>query len=113
MPDVNPLIAIRDKERALAQEIRAAHECADARIAEARVRADAIKSQAERDGMCEAEALYQDGLGRARAEASEIEARGEGDAAALHEVGRARLQEAMQYIIRFVLPREANEPMCQ
>ena len=113
MPDVNPLIAIRDKERALAQEIRAAQERADARVAEARVRADAIKSQAERDGMCEAEALYQDGLGRARTEASKIEARGEADAAALRQAGRARLQDAMQYIIRFVLPRETNEPMSQ
>ena len=109
MPDVNPLIAIRDKERALAQEIRAAQERADARVAQARAHADAIKTQAERDGMREAEALYQDGLLRTRAEVSEIKARGEADAAALRETGRARIHEAVEYIVRFVLPHETND----
>jgi vacuolar-type H+-ATPase subunit H len=113
MSEANPLIAIRDKERALAQAISAAHARADARVAEARARADAIQSQAERDGMREAEALYQDGIERARAEAGEIQARGEADAAALRAAGRARLEEAVEYIIRFVLPHEANEPMNQ
>ena len=109
MPDVNPLIAIRDQERALEKEIHAAQERADARIAQARTRADAIKTQAESDGVREAEALYRDGLARAREQAAEINARGETDATALRQAGRARIQQAVEYIVRFVLPK--NEPM--
>ena len=105
----SPLAIIRDQERAIAQQIRAAQERADARVADARTRADAIKAQAERDGMRQAETLYQDGIERARAEASEIEARGASGAAALREAGRVGLHEAMEYIVRFVLPHETDD----
>ncbi len=101
---VRPLAAIRDKERALAQEIRAAQERADARVAEARARAVVIKEQAERDGVREAETLLQEGLARARAEAESIRAEGETNAASLREAGRTRVAEAVEYIVSFVLP---------
>ncbi len=105
----SPLAAIRDKERALEKEIRAAQEHANARIADARARADAINAQAERDGMREAETLYQEGLARARTQANQIEERGKADADALRATGRTRIQQAVDYIVRFVLPH--NEPM--
>ncbi len=110
---ITPLAVIRDKERALAQEIHAAQERANALIAQARARADAIKTQAEQDGMREVEVLYQDGLARARRELSEIEARGESDATALGEAGRARIQEAVEYIIRFVLPEDVKDKIAK
>ncbi len=106
---ISPLTIIRNKERALAQEITAAQERANALIAQARARADAIKTQAEQDGMRDAEVLYQDGLARARRELSEIDARGKADAIALGEAGRARIQEAVEYIIRFVLPENEKD----
>lgn len=107
MPEPSsPLGVIREKERALEKEIRAAQERAHARIAETRARADAIKTQAERDGVSEADALYRDGLARAREQAAQIEARGEVDAAALREAGRMRIQQAAECIVRFVLPKK-------
>jgi F-type H+-transporting ATPase subunit b len=98
------LATIRDKERALEKEIRAAQERANARVVEARARADEIKAQAERDGMRDAEALYQDGLAHARLEAQTIQTHGEEQATALRQAGHARIQKAIEYIIQFVLP---------
>jgi vacuolar-type H+-ATPase subunit H len=109
----SPLAVIRDRERAIAQQIRTAQERADARVADARLRSEAMRSQAERDGLRQAQALYEDGLNRARAEANEVLTRGEADAAALREAGRARIQKALEYIIRFVLPHKENESMSQ
>ncbi len=109
-----PLAAIRDQERALAQEIVAAQERANTRIAEARASAAALQAQAERDGVREAETLYHDGMARARSEADALRATGEADAARLRQAGEARLSEAADYIIRFVLPRVVrNEPSSQ
>ncbi|MBI5649953.1 MAG: hypothetical protein HZC40_05815 [Chloroflexi bacterium] len=105
MPDVNPLVAIRDQERALAQKIRAAQERATARIADARARADALKQTAEREGVRDADALYQAGLERARAQAGEIEKNGQAQSVARADAGRAHLARAVESIIAFVLPR--------
>ncbi len=102
---VSPLTAIRDKERALQQAIHNAQERADKQVAEARDRADAIKEQAERDGLRDAETLYQDGLARARAEAETLRKKGEAEATAAGAAGRARIAQAVDYIVRFVLPR--------
>lgn len=104
LPTISPLAVIRDKERALAREIAAAQERANALLVQARARADAIKAQAEQDGRRDAEALYQVGLERARREAGEIRTRGEADDAALREAARSRIQEAVDHIIAFVLP---------
>jgi len=108
MSDVNPLIAIRDRERALAQAIRAAQERAATQIAEARARADALKQQAERDGMRDADTIYQDGLARAHMQAAEIEKQGQSQADALAQTGHAQIACAVEYIIEFVLPRVEN-----
>ncbi len=102
---ISPLAVIREKERALEKEIRTAQERADARIAQARARADAIKAQAERDGVSEAEKLYQEGIARARTQAGAIEEHGEADAVALRDAGRAKIQQAVEYIVQFVLPK--------
>jgi V/A-type H+-transporting ATPase subunit G/H len=101
----SPLAVIRDKERVLAQETRAAQARADARIADARARADAIKQQAEREGVRDAEALFQDGLARARSEADALRMAGEAQATALREQGSKRVAAAVEYIVQFVLPR--------
>ena len=105
MPDVNPLVAIRDQERALAQAMRAAQARAAAQIAAARARADALKQQAECDGMHDADALYQGGLARACTQAAAIEKQGQLDADALAQTGHAQIARAVEYIVEFVLPR--------
>lgn len=100
----SPLVAIRDKERALTQQFRAVQEQADARVAQARVRADEIKQQAEREGLSEAEALYQQGLARAREQSQVLAAEGEAQAAKLREAGITRISKAVDHILQFVLP---------
>ncbi|MGE5262105.1 MAG: V-type ATPase subunit subunit G family protein [Acidobacteriota bacterium] len=104
----SPLVAIRDKERALAQEIRAAEERANALMVDARARADAVKQQAERDGLEAAETLYQEGLAGARDEAAAISRQGEADAVQQRQVGLARIDEAVNYIVNFVLPHQES-----
>ncbi len=101
---LSPLVAIRDKERALALEIRAAQERADGKVAQARARAESLKQQAEREGVQEAEALYQQGLARAREQAQVVSAEGQAQAAKLQEAGRGRIGKAVDYILQFVLP---------
>lgn len=107
----SPLAIIREKERALDKEIRAAQERAHARVAEASARSDAIKTLAEQDGIRAAETLYQEGLARARIEAGTIAERGEAGAVLLRQTGRTKIQKAVDHIIRFVLPKiDNNEP---
>ncbi len=101
---LSPLVAIRDKERALASEIRSAQERADARVADARARAESLKQLAEREGMQEAEALYQQGLVRAREQAQVVSQEGQTQAAKQHEAGLGRIGKAVDHILRFVLP---------
>jgi len=103
-PHPQPLAAIREKENELGQAVRLAHEAAQARVAEARQRAAAIKEQAERDGMQEAENLLQHGIADAREQAHAILLEGESTATKLREHGTARISEAADYIVRFVLP---------
>ncbi len=107
MPDSqssSPLASIRDKERRLAQEIQAAQEKAAAKVAEARARADSIRQQAEREGMQEAESLYQQGLERAREQAQVISRDGEAQAEKLRQAGLGRVGKAVDHILQFVLP---------
>ena len=102
--NVSPLAAIRDRERALAREIQAAEERATATVADARARADGIKEQAEREGLRDAETLYQEGLARAQEQAAAISRQGEADAGRQRESGLARIEQAANYIVTFVLP---------
>lgn len=104
----SPLVAIRDKERALAQEIRAAEERANAMLVDARARADAVKQQAEREGLQAAEALYQEGLAGARDEAEAISRQGEANAVQQRQDGLARIDDAVNYIVNFVLPHQES-----
>ncbi len=99
-----PLAAIRDKEHTLAQAIQAAQVQAQARIAEARTRANEILQQAERDGIQEGEQFYQDGIVHARAQADVIRSDGESAAIQLRDNGMARIAEAAEDIMQFVLP---------
>ena len=103
-----PLVAIRDKERALAQEIRAAEQRANAMMVEARARADTVKQQAEREGLQAAEALYQEGLAGARDEAEAISQQGEVNAVQQRQDGLARIDDAVNYIVNFVLPHQES-----
>lgn len=105
---LSPLVAIRDKERALAQEIRAAEERANAMLVDARARADAVKQQAEREGLQSAEALYQEGLAGARDEAEAISRQGEANAVQQRQDGLARIDDAVNYIVNFVLPHQES-----
>ncbi|HEX9075041.1 MAG TPA: V-type ATPase subunit subunit G family protein [Anaerolineae bacterium] len=105
---LSPLVAIRDKERALAQEIRAAEERANAMLVDARARADAVKQQAEREGLQAAEALYQEGLAGARDEAEAISRQGEANAVQQRQDGLARIDDAVNYIVNFVLPHQES-----
>ncbi len=104
-PSSSPLAAIREKERTLANDIQAAQASAAARVAQARAEADALKQQAERDGLREADALYQDGLAKAREQAAKISADGDSQAAQLLESGRDKIARAVDHIVQFVLPK--------
>lgn len=104
VPSPSPLAVIRDKERALGLEIRAAEEHANATLAAARARADTLKQQAEAEGMREADALYQRGLAHAQEQAAAISAEGETRAKTLQTSGLARIGQAVDYIVQFVLP---------
>jgi V/A-type H+-transporting ATPase subunit G/H len=104
-PSTSPLAVIHEKEHELAEAIRLARERAQARLAEARARANALKEQAEREGMQQAEQFYQDGIARARAQAEAQRAAGQAAANQLRENGTVRLDEAVEYIVRFVLPK--------
>jgi vacuolar-type H+-ATPase subunit H len=104
----SPLVAIRDKERSLAQEIHAAEERANAMLVDARARADAVKQQAEREGLQAAEALYQEGLASSRDEAEAISRQGEVNAVQQRQDGLARIDDAVNYIVNFVLPHQES-----
>ncbi len=101
---LSPLVAIRDKERSLAQEIRSAQERADAKVAQAHAQADSIKQQAERQGVQEAEALYQQGLAQAREQAQVVSQDGEAEAGKSRQAGLGRVGKAVNHILQFVLP---------
>lgn len=101
---MRPLAAIRDKENALAQAIQLAQEQAQAYVDEARIRANAIEEQAERDSMQETAKLYQDGIARASEQADAIRWEGESVASQLYKSGWAKLAEATEYIVQFALP---------
>ncbi len=110
MPDspvstTSPLAAIRDKERALETGIREAEVRATKITADARTRAEAIRQQAESEGAKEADRLYQEGLTKAQQQANQTSAEGEAHAKRLHETGRARIGQAVDRILQFVVPR--------
>ncbi|HXH14008.1 MAG TPA: V-type ATPase subunit subunit G family protein [Alphaproteobacteria bacterium] len=102
--DNSPLALIRRKEQELTRQIDGARRAAEARIAQARQRATAIKSTAERDGWCEAEAYYRQEIASAEQAAARIKAIGQEEARLLLQDGRLQLNRAVQAIIAFVLP---------
>jgi V/A-type H+-transporting ATPase subunit G/H len=108
-PNPSPLAVIREKEHELAEAIRLARERAQARLAEARARANTLREQAEREGMAHAEQFYQDGLARARAQAELVRNAGQAAAHQLRVNGTTRLAEAIEYIVRFVLPSSERD----
>ncbi len=101
---ISPLIAIRDKERALAQAIESAQEAANAKLAAARARSEELRQQAEREGQAAADAWYQEGLKQAQAEAAVLVKQGEADAVEQRQAGLARMDVAVNRIVSFVLP---------
>ncbi len=110
MPDspvstASPLAAIRDKERALENNLREAEQRANKIGNDARARAEAIRQQAEREGMQEADRLYQEGLAKAQQQADQIAAEGEANAKRLQETGLAKIGQAVDRIVQFVVPR--------
>jgi vacuolar-type H+-ATPase subunit H len=104
----SPLAAIRDQERTLSQQIRTAEERSNKTLADARARSDALKQQAESEGVREAESLYQAGLARAREEATVITRDGEKRAVQQQETGMKRIAKAVDHIVAFVLPRSKD-----
>jgi len=98
--DSSPLAVIREKERKLAQQIRAARLAAEATIAQAHQRATAIKQAAERDGVREAEAYYRQEIDNTRQVAEHMRAA----TCLVQRAGRAALDHAVQVIMEFVLP---------
>lgn len=101
----SPLAAIREKEHVLEKQILVAQERSSAAIAQARAQADAIKQQAEREGLRDAEAIYQKGLVSAREQAAAIAQEGEKQAKLQQEAGAQRIPQAIDHIVAYVLPR--------
>ena len=99
----SPLAAIRDTERALEKRLREAEQRAGTLTADARARADAIRKQAESEGVKEAEDLYQVGLATAYQQADSITADGEKHARQLYETGLGRIGRAVDRIMAFVI----------
>ncbi len=101
---ISPLVAIRNKELALTEEIQSAQEKANAKVAAARARSEELRQQAEREGQAAADALYREGQKQAEAEADALVKQGEADAIQQRQTGLARMNVAVNYIVTFVLP---------
>lgn len=104
-PTRSPLAAIRDEERTLNKRIQTAEEQASAALADARAQAESIKQQAEREGLAEADRLYQEGIACAHEEADVMAQEGQAQAAQLEQEGTRRIIRAVDHIVAFVLPR--------
>lgn len=101
---VRPLVAIREKEHALAQAIQLVQTQAQARVAQARIRANAIQAQAERDGIQETDNLYHNGIAHANELADTLRLEGESATVQLLKHGSSKIGEAAEYIVQFILP---------
>ena len=104
---VSPLLAIRERERELAERVSAAHERAQTRIGAARARAGEIKADAEREGMAQAQSAHDGALARAFEQAESIRQAGVDQANALIQFARPRIPAAVDEIVRLVLPANA------
>ena len=102
--DEMPLTVIREKERELAQRIHQAQHAAAATLAQAQQRAAVLTDIAERDGWRAAQTYYEHEMTQIEQVAARLQATGHGEACRLRQVGRSRLDHAVQTIIAFVLP---------
>lgn len=105
---ISPLQAIKQKEVALRQRVKEAHQQAEARVRAARVEAEQIISQADQAGRAEAETCYQQGVEQARQQAEAIVKAAHQDAAALQRQAQARLDEVAGQISTLVLPEDTS-----
>jgi len=103
-PDAMPLMAIRDRERELAQLLHEARRAAAALLAQAQERAKVMTATAESAGQSAATAYYQREMAQVEQVAAQIRATGQAAACRLRQAGQARLEQAVQRIIAFVLP---------
>ncbi|MFN8472553.1 MAG: V-type ATPase subunit subunit G family protein [Anaerolineae bacterium] len=111
MPDqtLSPLLAIKQREIAVADRIASAHQAAERAVLDARQAASQARDQAERDGRAQAEVTYRAELDAAEIRAGKIRAHGDAAATAVLEQGSAVLDEAVRRILAVVLPSAEEE----
>lgn len=95
---------IRIKERELAGRLKGAENQAKEKVAAARMRAAAIRQEAEIAGQGEAEQLYQHQISRAQEAAAAINDTGRREAEQLTRRGEKHLDRAVQIVIDFIFP---------
>jgi len=99
------LSLIRKKEQEIAQQLRAARREAEGVIAGACERAAALRDAAESEGRREAEVYYRQEIGKVEQLAARLKAMGQEQARLLLEAGRARVGQAVEAILDFVLSK--------
>ncbi|MFN8498633.1 MAG: V-type ATPase subunit subunit G family protein [Anaerolineae bacterium] len=99
-----PLLAIKQKELAVADRIAAARQAAERAVLDARQAASQARDRAERDGRAQAEVTYRAELDAADRDAARMLERGDAAAAAILERGGVALDDAVQRILAVVLP---------
>lgn len=105
---ISPLQVIKHRELDLSRRVEEVQRQAEARIQAAREEARQIIAQAQQEGRSEADAFYQRGIEAAGREAETIVAAAHQEADALRRQATARLEDAAQRIVEFVLPLEAS-----
>ena len=101
---LSPLLAIKQKEIAVADRIAATRQAAERAVLDARQAASQARDQAERDGRDQAEVTYRAELDATDSEAAGIRARGDAAATATLDRGGAALDEAVRRILAIVVP---------
>jgi vacuolar-type H+-ATPase subunit H len=94
---------IRYKEAEVKRRLAAEREDAEARLAEARRRANELVIAAEAEGRRQGEAEYQAGLAEAEREAAEIVSQARAEADALRVAGQARLEAAVARAVQLIV----------
>ncbi len=99
----SPLVVIKEKEDEVAARIQLAQALANARVAEARARAAALRDEAERDGLRDAEEFRRQSIATALEEVATIAAAGREEATRLRRHGAVHVPSAARRIVEFIL----------
>ena len=98
-----PLERIREKEVELERKLMEARRQAEAIVREGRQKAADIVEEGETLGLEEAQAFYQERVGKAEAEAATLVAEARGEAEEFSTRGEKNIPQAVEWIVKAVL----------